>query len=159
MIANNVTVPIEPPIAAGGRPALTGDPDVTARHCAHVHAGGKPCGGFAIAGSGYCFAHDPASAAERDAARRRGGQAGRPATVTESDVAVRSLADVVILVETTINDVRSGRVDVKIANAVGVLANVAIRAIERSDLEARLDALESVLEPERRQAVAFRRRA
>ena len=128
------------------------------RRCAYVHGSGKACGGFAIAGSAYCFAHDPGSAEQRDAARRRGGQAGRGTTVPESDVAVRSLADVVILVETTINDVRSGRVDVKIANAVGVLANVAIRAIERSDLEARLAALEAVLEPDRREAVSYRRR-
>lgn len=128
------------------------------QRCSNVHSSGKACGGFAVAGSAYCFAHDPASAEQRHAARRRGGRAGRGATVPESDVPVRSLADVVALVETTINDVRAGRVDVKIANAIGVLANVGIRAIERSDLEARLDALESVLEPERRHAIAYRRR-
>jgi hypothetical protein len=69
------------------------------------------------------------------------------------------LGDVVTLVETTINDVRAGRVDVRVANAVGYLANVAIKAIEQSDLEARLEALESVLEPERRRSVALRKRA
>jgi hypothetical protein len=79
--------------------------------------------------------------------------------VSDSDLSVRSLGDVLTLVELTINDVRSGRVDVRVANAVGVLANVAARVIERSDLEARLEALESVLEPERRRAVAGRRRA
>jgi hypothetical protein len=81
------------------------------------------------------------------------------ATLAESRVAVRSLADVVALVETTVNDVRSGRVDVRVANAVGYLANVAIKAIEQSDLEARLATLEAVLEPERARAVSRRRRA
>ena len=129
------------------------------RRCAYVHGSGKACGGFAIAGSTYCFAHDSGSAEQRAAARRRGGQAGRGTSVPESDVVVRSLADVVALIEQTVNDVRSGRVDVKIANAIGVLSNVALRAVERSAFEARLDALESVLEPERRRAVALRRRA
>ena len=159
MIANNITVPIEPLIAAGERPALNGEPDVTARRCAHVHAGGKPCGGFAIAGSGFCFAHDPASAARRADARRRGGKAGRVATLAESGVSVRTLGDVVAVVEETINDVRVGRVDVRVANAVGYLANVAMKAIAQSDIEARLDALEAVLEPSRRRAVALRRGA
>jgi hypothetical protein len=127
------------------------------RRCAHVHPSGKPCGGFAVSGSRFCFAHAPEQAAKRDAARRRGGQAGRVATLPESDVAVRSLPDVVTLVETTVNDVRAGRVDVRVANAVGYLANVALKAIAQSDLEARLEALEAVLEPERRRAVSLRR--
>ena len=130
-----------------------------AARCAHTHPSGKPCGGYAIAGSPYCFAHAPEQRDKRDAARRRGGQAGRVATLAESSVTVRSLGDVVALVEATINDVRAGRVDVRIANSVAVLAGVAIRAIERSDLDARLEALEAVLDPERRHAVAHRRRS
>ena len=126
--------------------------------CAQIHQSGKRCGGYAIAGSAYCFAHAPEQAAKRDAARRRGGQAGRMATVPASAVAVRSLGDVVGLVEATINDVRAGRVDVRIANAVGYLANVAIKAIERSDTEQRLEALEAVLDPDRARAVARHRR-
>ena len=79
--------------------------------------------------------------------------------VPASRVRVRSIDDVLGLVEATINDVRTGQLDVRVANAVGYLANVAIRAIEQSDLAARLEALEAVLEPERRRAVATRRRA
>jgi hypothetical protein len=131
---------------------------MTGKQCAHVKASGELCGGFAIVGSRYCFAHDPAQAEKREEARRRGGEAGRIAPLTESDVALRSIGDVLGLMELTINDVRAGRVDVKVANAVGYLANIAIRAIEGSELEVRLDALESVLEPERARIVAGRRR-
>ena len=127
--------------------------------CAHVHPSGRACGGFAVAGSEFCFAHDAASSGKREAARRRGGQAGRVATLPESNLTVRSLGDVVTLIELTINDCRAGRLDVRIANAIGVLANTAIRAIERGDLVARLEALEAVLDPHRRQSVAHRRRA
>ena len=132
---------------------------MAAERCTFVHPSGRRCGGYPIAGSAFCFAHDPAQAAKRDDARRRGGQAGRGATVPDSDVPIRSLGDVLTLVELTINDVRAGRVDVRVANAVGVLANVAARVLQQADLEARLAALEAVLEPERRRAVAGRRRA
>ena len=136
-----------------------GVPEVAGQRCAHVHPSGRACGGFAVAGSEHCFAHDVASAGKRESARRRGGQAGRGATLPDSNLTVRSLGDVVALVELTINDCRAGRLDVRVANAIGVLANTAIRAIERGDLEARLEALEAVLEPDRRQSVAHRRRA
>jgi len=129
------------------------------RRCAQIRAGGVRCNGFAVAGSDSCFAHDPALTEQRDDARRRGGQAGRVATLADSGLPVRTLRDVVGLVETTINDVRAGRVDVKVANAVGYLANVAMKAIEQSGLEARLEALEAVLEPERAERVTRRRAA
>ncbi len=127
--------------------------------CSHAHADGRPCGGYAVAGSRFCFTHEPDLASDRDEARRRGGQAGRVATLPESDVRVRSLSDVLVLVEETINDVRTGRVDVRVANAVGYLANIGIRAIEQGDLADRLEALEAVLAPERQRRVAARRSA
>ena len=131
--------------------------DTRGQRCAHVHPSGKPCGGYAVRGSAFCFAHAPEQADQRDAARRKGGQAGKTAVLPASDLAVRSLGDVVGLVETTINDVRCGRVDVRVANAIGVLAGVAIRAIQHGELERRLDALEAVLAPEK--AAGVRRRA
>lgn len=131
---------------------------MSARHCAHVKTNGEQCRGYAVVGSLYCFAHDPAQAEKRADARSRGGAAGTIPPLEESSVTVQSLRDVLALVELTINDVRAGRVDVKVANSVGYLANLAMKAIEQSDLEARLEALEAVLEPERAQAVALRRR-
>ncbi|MFL5760436.1 MAG: hypothetical protein ACJ789_11930 [Thermomicrobiales bacterium] len=77
----------------------------------------------------------------------------------DSSLAVRSLGDVLAIVELKINDVRAGRIDIRIANAIGVLANVAARTIQQADVENRIAALEAVLEPERRQAVAHWRRA
>ena len=129
------------------------------RLCAHVHPSGRPCGGYAVTGSPNCFAHAPEQADKRAEARRRGGRAGKAAVLPASDLSVRSLGDVVGLVEATINDVRCGRVDVRVANAIGVLANVAIKAIQQGELERGLAALEAVLAPERARSVANRRRA
>ena len=127
--------------------------------CAHVRANGERCRGYAVIGGRFCFAHDPALADKRADDRRRGGEAGKVAPLADSAFAVRSLGDVLALIETTINDVRAGRVDVKVANAVGYLANVAVKVMQQTDIEARLDALESVLEADRIGAVALRRRA
>lgn len=63
------------------------------------------------------------------------------------------------LMETTINDVRAGRLDVRVANAIGYLANVSVKVIQQTDIEARLEALESVLEPEHATMVQRRRAA
>lgn len=130
-----------------------------ATKCAHTKPDKKRCGGYAIAGSKYCFAHDPAQAKKRQEAQRKGGEAGRVATLQESTLTIRTMSDVLELMETTINDVRAGRLDVKVANAVGYLANVSVKVIQQTDIEARLEALESVLEPETLDTARRRRAA
>jgi hypothetical protein len=132
---------------------------MTAQRCEHVRRNGEPCRGYAVTGSRFCFAHDPVQAPKRDEARRRGGEAGKIEPLSESSLIVRSMGDVLELIERTINDVRAGRVDVRVANAVGYLANVSVKVIQQTDIEARLEALESVLEPDRASAVSARRRA
>lgn len=129
------------------------------RQCVQIRSNGQRCNGYAVTGSDRCFAHDPAQATKRDDARRRGGSASRIPPLKESAVILRSMDDVLGLVELTVNDVRAGRVDVRIVNAIGVLANVAMKAITGAELEARLTALEAVLEPERARFVGARRRA
>lgn len=130
-----------------------------ATKCAHTKPDGSRCGGYAVSSSKYCFAHDPAQASKRRAAQRKGGEAGRVATLPESSLSVRNMSDVLALMETTINDVRAGRLDVRVANAIGYLANVSVKVIQQTDIEARLEALESVLEPEHAAMVSRRRAA
>jgi len=125
--------------------------------CTQIKSNGDLCGGYAIEGSPYCFFHDPASAERRAEARSKGGKSGTGATLDEANTPVRSVADIVDLIEMTINDVRAGRIDVKIANAVGYLANISMKAFEQRDVEKRLEAIESVLEPNRARSVASRR--
>lgn len=132
---------------------------MSAQRCAQTRPNGEPCRGFAIAGSRYCFAHDPAQAAKRDDARRRGGEAGKPPPLPESTIPLRTMGDVLALLETTVNDLRAGRVDTKTANGIGYLANVAVKVIQQTDIEARLEALESVLDADRASALNRRRAA
>lgn len=58
---------------------------------------------------------------------------------------LRSAGDVCKLLSETIGDVRIGRLDPKIANTVGYLAGVLVRALEVGKIEERLAALEVVM--------------
>jgi hypothetical protein len=115
--------------------------------CAHVKPGGQRCQASSLSGSVYCYFHDPAKAKHRAAARRAGGRKRAQRTVVlppdTPDLELKSLADVAGCLAVTINQVRRGELDVKIANAVGYLAATLGKVLETSDLEKRLADLEA----------------
>ena len=115
--------------------------------CAAKTASGSRCRAAALDGSRYCFFHDPDRATERRAAQVAGGRQGTVKTLASDvpDVDIASGQDVVRLLSGTINDVRKGRMDPRIANAVGYLANVLLKAVDQGDVEARLALLESAV--------------
>jgi hypothetical protein len=61
------------------------------------------------------------------------------------DIKIVDCRDVARLLSETINQVRKGELDPRVANAVGYLANVMIKAVEQGDLETRLVELESLV--------------
>ena len=108
---------------------------------------GTRCQAAALPGSGFCFFHDPTKADERRAAQSFGGSQNRMKTLDADapDVKVADCRDVVKLISEMINQVRKGQVDPRVANAVGYLANVLIKAIEQGELEERLAELETLV--------------
>jgi hypothetical protein len=112
---------------------------------------GQRCRAPSLPGSDFCFFHDPKHATERAAAQSAGGRCGRIKALPGDtpDVDVANCTDVVSLISATINQVRRGEVDPRVANAVGYLANVLIRAVEQSDIEARLAELEAIVNEQR----------
>jgi len=60
-------------------------------------------------------------------------------------VRVADCEDVVALLSETINQVRKGQIDPRVANAIGYLANVLIKASEQGELEKRISEVESLL--------------
>jgi len=96
-------------------------------------------------GSWYCFQHDPSKAQERHEARARGGRArhGRKLDGDRGQVVeLRTLSDVVRLVEGAVGDLLTLENSVSRARAVGYLATVAVKALAASDLEERIARLE-----------------
>jgi len=117
------------------------------RGCGAKTRSGSPCAAVPAPGSEFCPFHDPANTAAQREARREGGRRRsqpRAAVPPDApDVTITGVKDVCALLTDTINHVRKGTLDGRIANTVGYLASVLIRALEVGDLEARLAALEA----------------
>ena len=114
--------------------------------CQRIKSDGQVCKANATSGSVYCFFHDPATSEDRTAAQRAGGQANRPSVVRIAPVReLETSSHIVGLLAETINNVRRGELDSKVANSVGYLANILVKALEQSEIADRLEALERVM--------------
>ena len=107
---------------------------------------GKRCRAAAVKG-GLCSLHaDPKLAVEMG---RKSGQARRTKDLLAQERAElsppRTAQEVRVALGEFISDVRSKRLDPKVAGTLGYLANVLMKSIEVADIETRLAALESVL--------------
>ena len=95
---------------------------------------------------GLCFCHaHPERLAELG---RQGGRKNRrnrcpleelPAWSLKN---VRAVAD---MLEETINNVRRGRIDLRVSNAIGFLSGILLKALEKGPVEERLNHLEAIL--------------
>jgi hypothetical protein len=129
---------------------------MTARRCIATTKDGTPCRAYALAGSDYCYQHDPDRAVERREARSRGGRArhGRH-LVRQPDpdpIRLDSLADIVILLQRTIDDTVHLENSIQRARTIGYLASLLIKAWEVASLEQRIFAIECTLRLRRRLA-------
>jgi hypothetical protein len=120
----------------------------TKKLCKANTADGSKCEVAALTDSELCFFHDPSKAAERRAAQSLGGHAKRMKTLDPGipDLKIENIGDLLALIYETINQVRKGLIDPRAANAVGYLANIAMRAVELNALDGRIRKLESIVE-------------
>ncbi len=141
-----------------GKEALFWEPTVkksletnrgTGGECTRVKKGGVRCRARRMENSKFCFFHSPATKQERQSAQRAGGLKNRPLALPSSvpDVPLDNMRDVVRLLADTVNRVRRGELDPKVANSVGYLAGILMKGLERSDIEARLETLEAAVKP------------
>lgn len=124
-----------------------GSSEATDRLCQQVKSDGHRCQARRIGGSEYCFFHEPKRIAERAAARRAGGLKKRMATLPDvtPDAPLADAHDVSRLLAETINQVRCGKLDPKVANAVGYLAGILLKAVQQTEVETRVAALEAAI--------------
>jgi hypothetical protein len=119
----------------------------TAPVCSAVNRHGKACSATPTLASGgrFCWTHDPAVPGdEKVAAAVRGGYAATRQTVLPVDVlpaTLRSPEDATALLETTVQQVRTGQIAPAVANSIGYLVSIALRSFEL-DIVRRLDELE-----------------
>ena len=104
---------------------------------------GKRCQAPALTGQTRCAMHaEPGRAAEL------GSKGGHRRAVFSPDhlrdfAAPKTAADLRDLLAESIIEIRAGKLDPRVANALGYLGASYLRALEVSDVESRLDALEA----------------
>jgi hypothetical protein len=110
---------------------------------------GSFCGANAQRSNGLCVFHDPAKASDGQRARRAGGVTrSRVAAVLPSDTPDHPLGNVSHvsdLLTDSINRLRRGQLDPRVANAMGYLTGVLLRALEQGPVEERLSRIEAAL--------------
>ncbi len=118
----------------------------TTRQCTHIGDDGKQCNAWARHDKAFCYRHDPDSRELSLEASRRGGLAREIEIETPLEaIPVSTAKDVVTLITRTINEVRAGTLDPRIANTIGYLAGHLIRAFEVAELEGKVEEVRAVL--------------
>lgn len=108
---------------------------------------GSQCGSWAMQGSEFCFLHNPEIPEEiKKEVQSKGGQGNRIKVFEPlPPVEIKKGRDVILLLESTINEVRAGRMELKVANCIGFLAGHLIKAIESSQIEEKVDAIQRLI--------------
>lgn len=109
---------------------------------------GSNCNANAMANDKHCFFHstDKLYKEQREVAQSKGGKAN--AIIVQfpaNPVSIKGAEDVVSLLEDTINQVRAGKLDVRIGNCIGVLSGQIIKAIEVSSVANRVEIIERAI--------------
>ncbi len=120
----------------------------SARQCRYTKSDGNGCQANVQAGSEFCFFHDPALVEERATARSEGGRERTRKVLLAPNTPIRELktvTEVVQLLGETINQVRRGGIDLRVANCVGYLSGILLAALEKGQMEERLAALEAII--------------
>lgn len=105
------------------------------------------CKANAMKDSEFCYLHNPeVDDEEKQFHQSKGGQANRHTLqIPLESIRVKTPSDVVTLLEDTINKVRSGEIDLKLANCIGYLSGHMTKALEVSDMEKRIEMIERAI--------------
>lgn len=110
-------------------------------NCKATASTGKRCKAKAMKGYDYCFTHNKAVKDKHKAAAKKGGE-NRKTVYDLDNINISGIDDIPGFIVKIINEVRSGKADVKIVNAQGYLAGHLLKAFDLSDIQKRLDAVE-----------------
>ena len=116
------------------------------KKCKHTSDEGGRCNAFALKGKEFCFSHDPESRGKKLEAVKKGGLAREITIETPlAKVSISTPKDVATLLAQTINEVRSGTLDPRIANTIGYLTGHLIRAFEVAEIDGKMEEVRAVL--------------
>jgi len=113
--------------------------------CCYIKPNNEQCAANAMIGSKFCFSHNPETKEEKIAAVIKGGRASKKNHNFLPPISLEKPKDTINLITTTINEVRKGLIELKIANCIGYLSGHLIKAFEITDLEDRISRLEKAI--------------
>lgn len=115
--------------------------------CQFTKQNGERCQADAMTGSRYCYLHNPDISEEEKKQNQAKGGRGNLVKVKEPlpPIKISTPYDVVIFLTETINQVRSGKLDVRVANALAYLAGHLIKALEVSEVDKRVSTIERII--------------
>jgi len=113
--------------------------------CRFIKPDRQQCGCNRLKGDEFCYFHSVKDELSRREAALRGGLSPKRSYGNDIPVRIESTNDVLNLITETINDLRQNRASTRLANAVGYLAGIALKAIEQNELTRRLEEVEYVL--------------
>ncbi len=117
------------------------------KHCHARTRAGRPCSGYAVRGSNFCFTHDPAHAQSRREAHQRGGRHRRRGSPPAPfpDVDARTAEGLSQFLDRLLRETWSLENSVDRTRALAYLARVQRDLLQTKLLESRIAALEAVL--------------
>ena len=116
------------------------------KKCTYILDSGQRCGSWALKDKNYCFSHDPDSLEKKILAVTKGGLTRSVKVDVPMEVMpIATPGDVASLLASTINDVRAGNLDLRVANTVGYLAGVLIKALEVAEVDRKIEAVRAIL--------------
>jgi len=119
--------------------------EIITKRCKAIKEDGKKCNAWAMEDSALCFTHNPDTEEERFLASQKGGQTPKKNFNTLSPIFLDNPEDVVNLLADTINKVRAGELDIRVANCIGYLSGHLTKVFEVAQLSQRVELIEKVL--------------
>lgn len=113
--------------------------------CNYIKENGEQCNAKPIKGSKYCFSHNPDTKIEKHMAVVKGGLNSRKVNMDLEPLSIKTAQEISVLLENTINGVRSGEIPPNIANTIGYLAGHALKAFEVSKLNEKVELIQRVI--------------
>ena len=114
-------------------------------NCKFRKKDGERCKSPTMKDNDYCYFHDKKMQDKRLESTAKGGRAPKKVFKPLPLVEIKDSKGVVELLTTTINEVRNGDIDVRIANCLGFLSSHLLKALEISEFEGRLEKIERVI--------------
>jgi len=115
--------------------------------CKKVKEDSEQCNANAMKDSEFCYTHNPDIPPEEKKEAQAKGGANRAVIIDKAlpEIPVVDVEGVVLLLADTVNQVRSGRMNIKVANCLGTLAGQLVKALELAKYAGKIDLLEAML--------------